>query len=144
MLQYRENVKRFLRSAYMGMTAGFLVVMLLTQWLWLEMRVNISLALPLSTLAGLLFPVFFKKAPGAGEALIAQLLCILIFFYFFNCDIQALWVVPATWFREGFCLHSVSIHVINLAAAGIFIVGNGSFLFPLKKGVMRRGLTIDA
>jgi hypothetical protein len=116
----------------MGMTTGFLVVMLLNQWLWLEMRANTSLALPVSTLAGMLSPVFFKKPPSPGKAIIAQLLCLLIFFYLFDFDIRALWVVPATWFREGFCLPSVSIHAINQAVAGIFMVGNGSFLFPLR------------
>jgi hypothetical protein len=129
----RIKVTPLLQSAYVGMTAGLLAVMLLDQWLWLEMRVNISILLPLAMLAGMLLAVFFKRTPTTAKALVAQSLCLLIFLYIYDFNFQALWVVPATWFREGFYLNGISIHELNWMLAAIFIVGNGSFLYPAKE-----------
>lgn len=136
---WRFKVKPLLQAAYMGMTAGLLAVMLLDQWLWLEMRVNTSLLLPAATLAGLLIAAILKRSPRPAIALIAQSLCLLIFLVLFDFDFQALRVIPATWFREGFYLNGISIHGMNRIVAGIFIIGNGSFFCPeMDRGSLTR------
>ncbi len=114
------------------MAVGFLAVMLLGQWFWLEMRINTALALPVFTLAGMILPLFTGKSLTTGTALAVQVFVIFVFGWLFNFDFQAIRVLPAAWIREGFGLDFISIHRINLIAAGIIISGNAAFLFPCK------------
>jgi hypothetical protein len=117
----------------MGMTAGFLAVMLLSQWLWLEMRINISLALPLLTLAGMILAIYIQKSISAVPAVAAQVLGLLIFLWLFDFNFQAIRVLPAVWIREGFGLDFLSAPRINLMTAGLIFAGNTAFLFPSTK-----------
>ena len=134
-------MKRNLTFTYLGMVSGFVVLMLLTHSLWLEMRINTALVLPLFTVVGFMSAFFYKKNVPSGVLIFLQGCVILLVLLNYHFDFGALAVMPAIWLREGFLLHSLDIREANIVLAVMVIFGNLALLTFRDKNLLeaRRG-----
>lgn len=117
-------MKRKLTFTYLGMVSGFVVLMLLSHSLWLEMRINTALVLPLFTAAGFILSSFHHKRVSAGALIFLQGCVILMILLKYNFDLGAIAVMPAIWLREGFLMHFLEIREANGILAVVMVFGN--------------------
>lgn len=117
-------MKRKLTFAYLGMVSGFVVLMLLSHSLWLEMRLNTALVLPLFTAAGFILSFFSPRKAPPVVLIFLQGSVILLILLSYDFDFGAIAVMPAIWLREGFLIHSLGIREANGILAGVMILGN--------------------
>ncbi len=113
-----------LRLAFIGLLAGFILSVFAGKSIWLEMRINTGLLLPLITVIAIFGGTLFKWGVSArvGVALEISLIILLLLAYGF--DPKALLVIPASTFKEGFFLHGLSIFRMNCILAAVFFLGN--------------------
>lgn len=122
------GMKRKLTFTYLGMVSGFVVLMLLSHSLWLEMRINTALVLPLFTVGGFMGSFFYKKNVPPCVLLFLQGCALLLVLLNYRFDFGAIAVMPAIWLREGFLLHSLEIREANFVLTVMVIFGNFALL----------------
>ncbi len=134
-------MKRKLTFTYLGMVSGFVVLMILSHSLWLEMRINTALVLPLFTVVGFMSAFFYKRNVPPGVLIFLQGCVILLILSNYHFDLGAIVVMPAIWLREGFLLHSLDIREANIVIAAMVIFGNLALLTFRDKNLVeaRRG-----
>ncbi|MDR3630974.1 MAG: hypothetical protein P4L42_11615 [Desulfocapsaceae bacterium] len=118
---------KILQSAFAGLVAGLILSLLASRSIWLEMRINTGLLLPLAAVCTILtgFPARRKRSCILG----LEVLLVLLLLVTYGFDPRALLVVPAALFREGFFLQACDSRSINGILAGCLILGN-SLLIP--------------
>ena len=117
-------MKRKLTYTYLGMVLGFVVLMLLSHSLWLEMRMNTALVLPLCAAAGFIISFYSPKRVPPGVVVCLQGCVIMLILFNYDFDFGAIAVMPAIWLREGFLIHSLDIREANGVLAAVMIFGN--------------------
>ncbi len=121
-------MRKTLKSGYIGLVVGFIILLLLNRSIWLEMRVTTELVLPLCTIAGLWLFLNSGKTIRPGLFVALQVLAVLGFLIFYEFDIRVLGLMPAVWVRQGFYLHFLSVGVINLLLAGVVMIVNATLI----------------
>lgn len=119
----------WIKSIYTGLISGLVLSLALGHSLWLEMRVNTALALPLCLAGGIWAGCFFKNRLSPGMMVLMQGVLGMVFLYLYGPDAGALAVVPASIVREGLFLNFADLSWINSLLAGLIVLGNLSF-FP--------------
>jgi len=122
----------YFKSFFAGFIAGNILAMILNQWIYLEMRVNVNLVIPLSAISGIAVYHFsrikFKlKIIFALELIFGLLVCLL-----YNFSIESYSIIPASILREGFLLTSLSLGEVNVIILLIFVIANFVLLKNLK------------
>lgn len=119
-------VNGYLKSIFAGFLAGSIIAIILTQWIFLEMRGNIAIAIPLSTLGGVVFYRFSRIEFQIKFVVFLELVFGLFVFLLYNFSFESYSVIPASMFRDGFYLNSLSLKEINIII--ILILGIANFL----------------
>ncbi len=131
-----NKIKKLILLIYSGMVLGMMLSLFLIRSVWIDMRINTSLFLPLSVLAWTGAGVFFNKIPSAVLVLVLQAVLGLILMYTCGLDIGAWAVLPAALAKEGLFLKFMNLSSINYALIFLFLAGNLTLLTlpkPLKK-----------
>ena len=102
--------------------------MLLSHSLWLEMRINTALVLPLFTVGGFMGSFFYRNNVPPCVLLFLQGCALLLVLLNYRFDFGAIAVMPAIWLREGFLLHSLEIREANFVLTVMVICGNFALL----------------
>ena len=124
---------------YLGMVAGFLVLLLLSSSVWLEMRINTALVLPLFGLAGFAASLRWTGRIPPVTAVILQFSAVLLFFIRYGIDAGVLSVMPAMLFQEGFYLHFLDNRITNLMLVILIGVGNTAVLANARLSTLNKG-----
>ena len=104
----------YLKAALTGFAAGYALALVLGRSVWLDMRVNIGHAIPVSVASFLLFSGMKKRGAGLAPFLLLQLLSASLLFFTYGFDGATLLIVPAGLFREGFHANALSLPKIDL------------------------------
>ncbi|MFH1033456.1 MAG: hypothetical protein V1806_03030 [Pseudomonadota bacterium] len=112
----------------LGLLAGGLLALLASESVWLEMRVNTGLLLPLGALLGGLAGLRRPLGPARPWMLALQAALLLAAAWLLGFDLQAFLVVPACLLREGCHLPGLSLGTANAVLAAWLLTGNALWL----------------
>jgi hypothetical protein len=121
------------RAALVGFTLGLILAVPANSWVWLEMRVNAGLLIPAATLLCPVFTLWRRNAFSYSLFLMGQTILVIILLAIYGFDRGALWVVPASLFREGFHFTGLTLKTAGLTVGGIFLGGNFLWMFSLRR-----------
>lgn len=116
------------RFAFAGLIAGYIISILLGSWTWLEMRADVALAIPVCCGLGVAAGLFAGRPIGFLWGILPQAILIAVFTVIYWGRLDALFVIPAVLFREGFGLDFLSVGQINLILSAVLICGNAVWL----------------
>jgi hypothetical protein len=105
---------QYFKAALTGLVAGYCVALLLGRSVWLEMRVNIGHVLPLSVACFVLAFANRKRPMRLTWFLLFELLAPVLLFSVYGFSSSTILIVPASFFRDGFHLDSLSLLKIDL------------------------------
>ena len=132
-----------LRLAFIGLIAGFILSTFAGRSVWLEMRINTGLLLPLATAITVFAGTFSNKQVPAIVAIGMEIFLILLLLLVYGFDPNALLVIPAATFKEGFFLASFDFGTLNSILGALFLLGNCSlFVSPGSSRQEERGGTL--
>jgi len=125
---------KYFKSGFTGLLAGNIIAMIFNQWIFLEMRVNIALVIPLSTLIGVAIYHFCRFEFQLKFIFLLELIFGSLIFTFYSFSVESYLIIPASMFRDGFYLTSLSLGEINAVILAIFVIANflifGKFKWP--------------
>ena len=121
---------KILRLAFIGLLAGFILSILAGRSVWLEMRVNTGLLLPLAAVITIIAGTFSTRQVPAMAAIGMEIFLVCLLLLVYGCDPQALLIIPASSFKEGFFLSAFDVRTLNGILAAVFLVGNAILLSP--------------
>ncbi len=127
---------KILRLAFIGLLAGFILSICAGRSIWLEMRINTGLFLPLATILTIAAGTLQKRQVPTGVAVGMEIFLVFLLLLVYGFDPDALLVVPASTFREGFFLHGLRFFSLNCILATILFLGNCAFFRPF--GLIRQ------
>ena len=87
-----------LKGGLSGFVLGYLVALLVGRSVWLEMRFNTGLAIPVCTLACMLFSLWKRITIRYSIFLFLELLSIATFLLIYRFELSAFLIVPACLF----------------------------------------------
>ncbi|HNX22516.1 MAG TPA: hypothetical protein PKG60_00610 [Spirochaetota bacterium] len=116
--------KEYFKSIFTGFIAGNIIAMIFNQWIFLEMRVNIALVIPLSTFIVLIVYHFSRIKFHLTVIFFLELIFGLLVFLLYNFSVESYRIIPASMFREGFHLNSLSLGEVNAVILLIFVIAN--------------------
>ena len=126
-----------LKGGLSGFVLGYLLASLLGRSVWLEMRFNLGFAIPVCSLACILVSLWKRITIRYSVFLFLELLSGATFLFIYRFEMDALLIIPASLFREGFRLSSVRLGLINTILATILFAGN--FLWILSRILKPQG-----
>lgn len=115
---------RIIRYGFTGLIMGYFLAVILGQWIWLDMRVNVGLLIPAGTLIGAVTGVFFRGNSRVWGLFVPELFLTGSMAVIYGGDLGAFTVIPAVLLREGLFLPDLSLHNINIILVLILIGGN--------------------
>jgi len=119
---------KILHLAFIGLLAGFILSVFAGRSIWLEMRINTGLFLPLMTVIAVSAGTLFKWRVSARVTVALEIFLVILLFFVYGFDPDALMVIPASTFKEGFFLHSLDFFHLNCILAAVIFLGNCSIL----------------
>jgi len=133
-----NKTKKLILLIYSGMVSGLILSLGLSHFVWIDMRINTSILMPLSIFAWTGAGIFLKKTPPAVLVLILQAGLGIALLYTCGADMSAWAVMPAILTREGLLLKFMDLSFINLIL--FFSSWQGIWHFfpfpgPLKKPI---------
>ncbi len=134
---------KILRFAFFGLVAGFVLSQLADQSVWLEMRVNTGLFLPVAALAAAVVGALCPHHIPAVPVLVLEILFVGLIVFSYGFDPQALLVVPAATFREGFYLRFLDLKTID-PLIGLLLLGGNLLLFWPGQVAQKRTIAIKS
>lgn len=119
---------RIVKIGFVGFLVSFLFVLLLSQSVWLEMRIHVGKLIP--WLVFLFIVLGLRKNVNAGffAVLLLQGILLSTFLVVYQFQWSALTVIPATLMREGIYLTSLSLRKANAVLVLILAVGNVAWM----------------
>lgn len=127
---------KILRLAFIGLLAGYILSICAGRSIWLEMRINTGLFLPLAMIVTATAGTLFKWRTPVRVAIGMEIFLVFLFLLVYGFDPDALLVVPASTLREGFFLHGLTFFGLNCILAVILTLGNCALLEP--SGLVKR------
>jgi hypothetical protein len=121
---------KILRFALAGLLTGFILALLADRSVWVEMRINSGLLLPISTGMAAIAGIISGRRMPAVIILGLETLLMLVLLLDYGFAISALLIIPASIFREGFFLGNSTLGAVNDILVGLLVMGNGLFLVP--------------
>ena len=112
------------KTGFLGFLAGFFLALVLCQWVWLEMRVNIGLLIPVCMLLFVLVGFRRNLSLGFSSLLLIEGALALTLMVVYGFDITAFLIVPAALIRDGFYCRALSLERMNVILIIILLVGN--------------------
>ncbi len=118
---------KILRLAFIGLLGGFILSIFADRSIWLEMRINTGLLLPLVMVITIFAGIFRNKQASAKVAICMEIFLVFLLLFVYGFDPAVLLVIPASTFKEGFFLHGFSFFHLNCVLASILVLGNCAF-----------------
>jgi hypothetical protein len=118
-----------LRACLFGTVLGYLLGLILSRSVWLEMRFNLGLMIPVCTLACMFLSTWKRITLRYSVFLFLELLTVVTFLFICRLELDALLIIPASLFREGFSLTMISLDFINIILGFILFAGNFIWIF---------------
>lgn len=112
------------KGALIGFSLGLVIAVGAASWVWLEMRVNVGLLIPATTVLFSILAFWKKSAFSYLLFFLAQLLLVITLLTIYGLDAGALWSIPAYIFREGFHGTGLTRGTAGLMVGGILLGGN--------------------
>ena len=131
--------RKYFKSIFTGFLAGSIIAMILNQWIFLEMRVNINLVIPLFIFIGIAFYRFTRIRFNPKIIFFLQLIFGFLVCLLYNFSTESFFVIPASMFREAFFLNSLSLGEVNVFISILLIISNLIIFGKLKKFSIRYG-----
>lgn len=122
---------KVLKSLFCGFVTGYLLSVVLSNWIWLEMRMNTSLIILIMTILGGIFGGVKKFKVNKMWFYGAEIFAFIIFIIFYQ-DLSALSVIPAVKFKEAFFLSFLTISNANIILIILLLIGNVLWFIPNK------------
>jgi hypothetical protein len=119
---------RLMKAGLTGFVLGYLLALFLSQSVWLEMHLNLGMAVPTVTLGFILTASKKKVLLRFHVFLLLQAAAVLATLFLYRFDPGALRMIPACLFREGCGLASLSLLGSNLLIGFILLAGNGIWI----------------
>ena len=119
---------KILRLAFIGLLLGLILSILADRSVWLEMRVNTGLLLPLAAAAAIIAGTFSQRQVPVRVVIGMEVLLFFLLLLLYGLDPHALLIIPASAFREGFFLSALNLRTLNGILAAVFLLGNGALL----------------
>ena len=114
-----QKIIGIITRGFAGFLAGLILAILLGHWVWLEMRLNVGLAIPLCTILFIL-----AGLGGGGFVFLLDAVLVVVFLSLYGFRAGAAAIVPATLVREGFLASHPSLGWVNVILGILFSVGN--------------------
>jgi hypothetical protein len=118
-----------LKGGLLGIVLGYFFALLLGRSVWVEMRFNLGLIIPVCTLACMLLFLWKRVCIRYSFFLFLELSSLIAFFLIYRFEPDALLVIPACLLREGCHLTWVSLYSINIVLGSILFTGNLVWIF---------------
>ncbi len=115
---------------FIGLLAGFILSIFAGSSIWLEMRINTGLFLPLMTVIAIFAGTMFKWRVPARVGVGMEIILVSLLLLVYGFDPDALLAIPASTFKEGFFLHGFTFHSLNCILASILLLGNCALFGP--------------
>lgn len=121
---------RIVKIGFMGFLVGFLLAVLLSQSVWLEMRIHVGKLIPWVVVI-LTFLGFRKKVNASFSVVLLLQGCLLLtFLVVYHFQWGALRVIPASLMREGLYLTRLSLEQANVLLVLTLAAGNLAGMIP--------------
>jgi hypothetical protein len=115
---------------YAGALAGLFLSLVLSRFVWLEMRVKTGLLIPACALALAVFGGRGARGrpwPGGRSVLAAQAVLAFLFLAAGGLDPDSLAVLPAALVRDGLGLSGIPLAVLNRWLLGAVALGSAAW-----------------
>ena len=122
-------------SALIGLNQGFFLALIMVQWTWLELRVNIGLLILLGLFIGLMYGLMksVQRPILWGGASVTLLLSSGLMIS--RGKLESMQILMGSVFREGILISSLSLNVATFLIVGIIVL---TMLISLGLGCLRR------
>ena len=115
---------RMAKSGFLGFLAGFFLALMLYQWVWLEMRVNVGRLIPVCMLLFVLLGFRRNLSLGFSSLLLIEGALTVTLMVVYGFDVTAFLIVPAALIREGFSCQALSLDQMNVILIVTLLAGN--------------------
>lgn len=112
------------RYGFTGFLAGLLLAIILSQWVWLEMRVSLGLIVPVGIVIGAVTGAFARSSNGLWGLLVPETAVAGLLVFLYRGDLAALTVIPAALLREGIFWPQLSLRAVNIVLVFLLAAGN--------------------
>jgi hypothetical protein len=119
-----SNLTAMAQAGLVGLIAGFTPALALSQWVWLEMRVNTGLIIPAGALTAVLLAARLQARPRPAWLLTADGLLAVTLLACFGRQWDAWLYMPAHLLREGCLLQKVPLGAVNWALGTLLLLGH--------------------
>jgi hypothetical protein len=124
---------QYLKAALTGLVAGYCLAFVLGRSVWLDMRVTIGHALPISLASFVLVLNVRKRPVRLIPFLLLELLAVSVLFATYGFSSSTMLIVPASLFREGFHLNSLSLLKIDVFLLCLLGAANAAWIYQVVR-----------
>ena len=134
---------RIVKIGFVGFLVSFLLALLLSQNVWIEMRIHVGNIIPWLVLLFIFRDMRKKLDASFRLVLLLQGLFLLAFLAVYQFQWSALTVIPATLMREGLYWTSLSLQKANVILVLILAAGNLAWIIKHARQTVLRTLHVD-
>ena len=120
----RDEFMRIVKTGFVGFLVGLLLAALLSQSVWLEMRIHVGKLIPWVTVVSIFLGLRKKVDSSFLVVLLLQGVLLLTFLFVYHFQWGALRVIPASLMREGIYLTGLSLQQANVVLVLLLAAGN--------------------
>jgi hypothetical protein len=113
-----------LKAGFVGLLIGYMLALWLSQWVWLEMRLNVGSTIPGSVVILMLLALWKRIAIPCSLMLILEMTLVVSFAVIYGWRWDALPLVFACLLREGCHVGLLRTDMVNVMLGFVLIVGN--------------------
>jgi hypothetical protein len=129
---------RHLKSALIGLVLGYSIALVLGRSVWLEMRLNLGHAIPVSIVFFVLLSARRRRPMRLALFLIFEIVAAVVLFSTYGFNSTTLLIVPAALFRDGFHLNFLSLLQINLLLLCLLGTANAVWIYTMARESRRK------
>ncbi|MBF0496281.1 MAG: hypothetical protein HQK58_06860 [Deltaproteobacteria bacterium] len=116
------------RLSAVGLVIGFMITILSNHWVWLDMRFNSGVIIPIFVVLGGIIGLGTGLSFSFRVFLLLEAICMAVWLIDYGFDLDALLVVPASLIRDGLRVHTLTLPEINLGLVLVVMAGNLAWL----------------
>ncbi|MBF0550558.1 MAG: hypothetical protein HQK60_08485 [Deltaproteobacteria bacterium] len=116
------------RLSAVGLIIGFLITTVSNHWVWLDMRFNSGVSIPIFVVLFGIIGLSTGLSVRFRAFLILEAILLAVWLIDYGFDLDALLVVPASLVRDGLRLHTLTLPEINLGLGLVVLAGNLAWL----------------
>jgi len=120
----KATLMNVLKSGFVGIILGYILALLLVQWLWLEMRFNVGIIVPGSAVFCMLLAFWKRFTIHCSLLFILEFILLITFFSIYKFQLSAFLIIPACLLREGCYLNFLNLEKINIILGLTLLMGN--------------------